>query len=172
MNVDMQLANVRAAFMATKRMMCVDHGGPYDVSMQVDVEFTDRTRAVGLIPDRDLIGVAVKTLAESREAEMAYVTVLADIYHGLSDLSPKEAVEHGRGTMRARFEQGDMSVTEALSVLVIEVKTGTLAGSLVPYRYDDHGVPKFGRPESLTPDDGVLVGAVVDELRLATGWPT
>ena len=69
-----------------------------------------------------------------------YVAVLSDVFMSTEEDRPQR-VGVPCGFLQRRFDEGDLNVSEALAVCVIETKTSRIADAFMPYTYDDAGQP-------------------------------
>lgn len=167
--------NYLASLIETKRHACERRRGPADLGPMVQVEWADGNFSLAIVDDRDNIPDDVQLLCEDRRN------------HGLPDVPIRAALlgdtverwyepgeetpdpGNGRGTvLRARAE-GDMRVTDALMVLVVE-PGGEAFALRQPYGYRDDGQPRFGPVDQRHEVGGemiVLLRKAMDEARRA-----
>jgi hypothetical protein len=154
----------------TKKEMCEQHHGPYDLQPLIHAIDPEGRAFVALLPDRDVIPLAVRELEKKAKTSFEFIGFCADAYAREypkdADIGPVQ-----KGELARLLDEGDFTITEQLVVSVIEVKTMDVRVLAQSYLVDDAGRPEFGEPEVLPDSEG----GVINMLRRAarrSGRPT
>lgn len=156
--------NMMTSLIAVKRQACVDHRGPWDLAMMLDIRMADEPGRIAVIRDRDDMETTVRHIVKPGE-RVSHVGLVADAYVQSAEWQagqPTPPVPQ-RGEIQEAFHAGNLAVEEELVVQVIDVRTDELVALAARYRYCDSGLPHFDQPEVW--DRGVIDGQVPDNLK-------
>ena len=165
MTLDRALEAMVKSYCATKRELCRGKGGPVDLFVQMHVVRDDGTQGIGIVESRELIPECYEKLRVREfgglhvRQPVRYVGVLADTLY--RPAGPDDDPDTMRGQLTQEREEGRMDARDALSVVVYAVHDDETRSRILPYHYDDRGMPRFEVPI----EHDALGGAIVDILR-------
>lgn len=170
------LQTMAQSFTYLKRERCRERGGPTDLVPMIHLIFDTGDHEVAvLLDDRETIPPMIQSMSAGQT--LAYVGFLTDAYHRdihvpratLDDRDELGALLHGRGETAAAFHAGDLTVTEMLVVLLLDVGRDTLHEVHTPYTYRDDGLPRFAKPVRHNEPGIRNLGRVGELVRMGAG---
>lgn len=160
---EMARGMMRSACM-TKDAACARRaGGRADLSPMVDVLTEQGKRIIVTIPLPQVLPDALRASAPEEEVgRPRFIALISDNY-GLDDALPHETY---KGAATQAFMAGDPRAYEALSLALIDCKTGALRFAEARYTYNRNGRPEFA---DVRFRDEEAKGTIPDALREAAG---
>lgn len=128
------------ATIVTKNGRCKQENGPVDLMPLLHVLTKEKKGMIAIIPNREFI-LAAMALMVPPELHPTYVAFCADAYVRFQPVSGDPPLPLGK--LAELRENGDMTVTDALIVTVMDFKTGEIVVLQQPYIYNDVGQPVY-----------------------------
>lgn len=124
-----------------KATRCEEEGGPEDVMPQLDVRGNNGKVGVAIVDDGDLIPFAIVQVAEQIDPSgLRFVAFISDSYVKKFSERPDYLREN---QLRDEFDEGNMEVSEAIVVCVLDVHADVTKTVVTSYTYNEVGQPKF-----------------------------
>jgi hypothetical protein len=163
MNLEDEVKTAIQAFISMKKDMCERQSGPFDLAPMLHFKYKHLKGYCGVL----LIG-------EGSPMEMAAAAWGKVLGHGVPEFmmfmvegyATQNPSEYKKGDMERDFKNNpDSKVMEVITIQAIDIKTGLQMTGIVPYKYDDSGLPVFDEPgvnecsgESLNANIPALMG--------------
>jgi len=135
-----------------------------DIPYMVSVLWADDEIQTTATYDRKGVIESFQSIVQSAEvADVICLALVADsFYQTMSDTDKLPA----SGELLNRFQEGDLTIREALVVTVVDLTRNESKAVQIPYGYGDDGMPKFDDPQAYSHSriisvDGIFEGRLV-----------
>lgn len=143
MNIQDELRRAVDIFTNMKRMACEQNGGPHDLAPMIHFKYRHLKGCCGGLLAGDpfqLVPMAWRKVLDQGIPEFMMLMI-----EGYSSATPPE--NHERGCLEKDFKENpDSKVKEVITIQAVDIKTGNQFTAIVPYKYDDEGIPEFEEP--------------------------
>jgi hypothetical protein len=142
MNIQEELKRAVDIFTGMKRHACEIEGGPHDLAPMMHFKYKHLKSCCGGLLAGDLYQLV--PMAWRKVLDQGIPEFMMLVVEGYSSMEPQK---HERGSLEKDFKENpDSKVKEVITIQAVDIKTGEQFTAIVPYKYDDDGLPEFEDP--------------------------
>lgn len=131
-------------FCGMKTALCEREGGPSDLLPMLHFKYRHLNAYCGMVlpPEETVEALPAAWSKVLEDGIPEFMMIMVEGYAGT------KTEEYERGAMERDFrENPSSSVREVITIQAVDIKTGNQITSVVPYGYDDRGMPEFDDPK-------------------------